>query len=76
MSEEVRSAAAQAGMIDVELLIFEAAGAFHSAKTSDDLDAEWAKRVRPAYDQLSERALGILHHMYATNATLIQRGMR
>lgn len=61
---------------DVERLIHEAAGAFHSAKTSDELDAEWAKRVRPNYDQISERALGILSNLYGLNLTLIHRGIR
>ena len=73
---QVRSAAAQAGFIDPELLIFEAAGAFAKAKEQAALDAEWATRVRPAYDQISEKTLAILNHLYGLNATLIQRGLR
>jgi len=76
MSEQIRSAAAQAGVIDTELLIFEAAAAFHAAKTPEELDAEWKSRIRPAYDQLSERSLSILTSLYGLNATIIQRGVR
>jgi hypothetical protein len=73
---EIRSAAAQAGIVDSELLIFEAAKAFHNAQTQLRLDAEWAALVRPAYDQLSERSLAILNHLYGLNSTVIQRGLR
>ena len=76
MSEQVRSAAAQAGCIDTELLIFEAAKAFHEAKTGEELDAEWKSRIRPAYDQLSERSLSILSSLYGLNSTIIERGLR
>lgn len=73
---EVRSAAAQAGHIDTEMLLFEAAAAFHDAKTLVELDAQWARLVRPAYTQLSEQSLGILNHLYGLNCTVIQRGDR
>lgn len=73
---EARSAAAQAGCIDTELLIFEAAKAFHEARTREQLDSEWASRVRPAYDQLSEKSLAILTHLFGLNSTLIERGIR
>lgn len=73
---EVRSAAAQAGHIDTEMLLFEAAAAFHGAKTQQALDAEWARLVRPAYSQLSEQSIRILNHLYGLNCTVIQRGAR
>jgi hypothetical protein len=65
--DEVRSAAAQAGMVDVELLIYEAAQKFHAVETPEELDMEWKRLVRPVYDQLGERALSILHSLYSLN---------
>lgn len=65
-----------AAPVDVELLIFEAAKAFHAARTREQLDAEWAARVRPAYDHLSEKSLAILTHLFGLNSTLIERGLR
>lgn len=73
---DVRSAAAQAGYVDTELLIHETARAFHEAKTPEDLDEEWKRRVRPVYDQLSENALGILNQLYGLNSTIIERRLR
>jgi hypothetical protein len=75
MGEE-HSAAAQTEFVDTELLIFDAARAFHAARTPDELDAEWKARICPAYDQLSERSLSILSSLYGLNSTLIERGLR
>jgi hypothetical protein len=73
---EVRSAAAMAGYVDVELLIHTAAGAFARAKTMDELEQHWDKLVKPAEAQLSDKAMGILENMHSLNLAIIMRGLR
>jgi hypothetical protein len=76
MTGDVRSAAAMAGYVDVELLIHTAAGSFARAKTLDELDAHWDKLVKPAEAQLSDKAMGILENMHSLNLAIIMRGLR
>jgi len=73
---EVRSAAAMAGHVDVELLIFETARALSAVKTEEDLEREWKARVPPVYDQLSPNALSILSNIHGLNLTIIMQGLR
>lgn len=70
---EPRSAAAQAGFVDVELLMFSCAKAFGNAKTGEELDACWRDMVKPVQDQLSDTALSILESLFALNLSLIGR---
>ena len=73
---EVRSAAAMAGVVDVELLIHECAGAFARAKTMDELDKAWNDRVKPVESQLSHKSLGILEALHSLNLAIVMRGLR
>lgn len=68
--EQVRSAAAMAGYVDVEKLLFDAAREFHAAETPLKLDDAWRGLVAPIYDQLSEQTLSILHSLYSLNMTV------
>ena len=70
---EVRSAAAQAGFIDPEQLIYDCAGAFSRAETAEVLDREWATRVRPVADQLTDQSLGILERIFSLKLSLLRR---
>lgn len=70
---EPRSAATQAGFVDVELLLFSAAKAFGQAQNSEELDKCWAELVKPVQDQLSDTALSILESLFALNLSLIGR---
>lgn len=65
--EQVRSAAAMAGYVDAERLLFDAAREFHAADTPMELDDTWRRIVAPVYDQLSEQTLSILHSLYSLN---------
>jgi len=69
-----RSAAAQAGYVDVELLLFSCAKAFGQAKSWEDLDAAWKDLVKPVQGQLSDTALSILESLFALNLTVIGKG--
>lgn len=69
--EEVRSAAAQAGYVDVEKLIHHAAQQFATAESCEQLDEIWRQLVRPVYNQLSEDALAILSRLFNLNLSLL-----
>jgi len=68
-----RSAAAQAGYVDVELLIHECAKEFSQAKSWEELDEIWDRLVKPAQSQLSETALRIIERIFSSNLTIISK---
>jgi hypothetical protein len=74
MKENVRSAAAMAGLVDPMKLIQDTAEACHMAKTHKELDDVWKRFVSPVYDQLDEDVLSLLGNIYAKNATILMRG--
>jgi hypothetical protein len=74
--EPVRSAAAQAGYVDVELLMHSAANAFRKATTLDELEEAWASLIKPVEDQLSANAMGILESLFSLNLSIIARCLR
>lgn len=71
---DVRSAAAQAGVCDIQQLIHDVSGAFNKAKSTDELDELWKNYVSPVYCQIDEKDMKLIGMIYALKAsTLIQR---
>jgi hypothetical protein len=60
MASEPRSAAAQAGVCDEQMLIHEASRAFMVAATVAQLDDAWALYVAPVEASISGETLDIL----------------
>lgn len=71
---EVRSAAAQAGICDEQLLIHNASGAFARAANPSEIDAAWRQYVTPVYESVSEETQGLLHRLYSLRLTTLHNG--
>jgi len=68
---DVRSAAAQAGVCDIQQLIYDVSGAFNGAKTTDELDDLWKNYVSPVYCQIDEKDMKLIGMIYALKASTL-----
>ena len=65
MIEDIRSAAAQAGVCDEQRLIFDTSAAFTNAGNNSELDVVWRTYVVPVEEQISDETHELLSRLYS-----------
>ena len=73
MSEEPRSAAAQAGITDEQMLIHDASRAFSTAETITAAAASWLRYVAPVEDAISRETIDLISKAFAIRVMVLAR---
>ena len=70
---EVRSAAAQAGVCDEQMLIHDASRAFSTAETITAAAASWLRYVAPVEDAISRETIDLISSAFAIRIMMLSR---